>query len=461
VEVCTRASCHNRMLSRARSRASSSCWAGTAPGSWHGYEWRLRNGSDNGHEKGPRCPPLQRYVHAELRGCTRKIPSPVPNAPPSNVRSCTARDERMIEADVGNTSVLMVGDSTSAQVLWHACEAFNARPSPFIHVDARAFNVSLRRYTHRLRSLDNHACRLPGNVLLGSFSHYGVTGPPYWAFAYPLAPWLAETTVGQARRDVPKIRAMATPAGTDPTLVVASSGFWDIAAWWAHEGNFSRHWSCCASPASAANHTAQYVAGVHRLVRELRRSFPRSSIVWRLMHPGAKLSISPRIVAQLNAAVRAAAPAWRLPLLDVETMVNSLSKSNQPNLGKGPPYGTVDGRHLHPWVNMALLNVVLNMARYARTGGDDLPYGSLWRSASGGRAVGGGGNHTGLTLTHTANSNHTRRARDHHHHYHHARGVVTTGTADLAKRHGMHARDSKPPPLSTSQLALGEYRPLE
>ena len=115
------------------------------------------------------------------------------------------------------------------------------------------------------------------------------------------------------------------------------------------------------------SNTARYVIGVHRIVRELRHTFPHSTVVWRMMHPGLKHSITPRIVARLNAAVRAAAPSWRLPLLDVEPMIVSLSKSEQPGFG-GPVYGTQDGRHLHPWLNIALLNVILNVVRHVSRG---------------------------------------------------------------------------------------------
>ena len=85
------------------------------------------------------------------------------------------------------------------------------------------------------------------------------------------------------------------------------------------------------------------------------------------MHPGFKHSITPQVVARFNKAVRAVAPGWRLPLLDVEAMVTSLSKSKQPGLGKGPIYGTMDGRHLHAWLNIALLNVILNLAHRIST----------------------------------------------------------------------------------------------
>ena len=41
----------------------------------------------------------------------------------------------------------------------------------------------------------------------------------------------------------------------------------------------------------------------------LRLEFPRSSVVWRTMHPGMKHSITPRVVADFNRAFRAAASA--------------------------------------------------------------------------------------------------------------------------------------------------------
>lgn len=352
------------MVGRAASSGPPPCWIGEAAGGWRAYEWQLSNHTG--------CPPLRRYVHAALSSCGKKEASTVPGAGPSNLKTCAVKDRELLARDLTNASVLLVGDSTSAQLLWHACEAYDRRPASFVKVDARALNVSLKGFSHRLRSLDNHACSLASNLILASFSHYGATGPPYWVFAYPLAPWLANTTIGMVRRDIPKVREMIH--GADPTVVVASSGFWDIAAWWAHEGSFSRRFIVNAT------HTAHYVAGVRRLVRELRRAFPQSAVVWRLMHPGMKHSITPAVVARLNAGVRAAAPAWRLPLIDAEKMVQSLSRANQPNLGKGPPYGTNDGRHLHPFINLALLNLILNIASQ-RSHGSSLMYG--WRQGTG------------------------------------------------------------------------------
>ena len=315
----------------------SKCFPGSAPARWHGSrapEWVIAS---------PECPPLKRYVWVDPTQCAKRQPSTVPNAGPSNLPSCVQRNDSLLANGLANTSVLMVGDSTSAQLLWHACEAFRARPQTLVVIDPS--HGPLKKYTHRLRSLDNHVCDLPADagterreqLVLGSFSHYGVTGPPYWAFAYPLPPWLSNTTFGMVREDMPRFRLHTVPRESDPTVVIASSGFWDIAAWWMHEGNFSKRWSLPVDEEAP------------------------------VARAGLKHSITPRIVARLNAAVRAAAPSWRLPLLDVEPMIVSLSKSEQPGFG-GPVYGTQDGRHLHPWLNIALLNVILNVVRHVSRG---------------------------------------------------------------------------------------------
>ena len=181
---------------------SALCWPGTAPGGWHRYEWLLHNESwPQAHASKPsahantssRCTALTRIVHANVSKCGPKRASPVPGAGTTNLPSCADRDVELLKSPLlANASLLMLGDSTAAQLLLHACEAYSVRPKSFIPVDqstARALNFSVRKYGHRLRSLDNHACKLPGNFVLGSFSHYGATGPPYWVFAYPLAPW--------------------------------------------------------------------------------------------------------------------------------------------------------------------------------------------------------------------------------------------------------------------------------
>lgn len=283
------------------------------------------------------------------------------------MRSCTQRDDALLATKLANASLLMLGDSTSAQVLWHACDAYSATELSFVDIPSR-FRLRPNPYPRGRITRDNHACELPGEVTLGSFSHYGVTGPPYWTMAYPLAPWLADSTLGMVRRDMPKFRSLQRKRGDqvgDPTLIVASSGFWDIASWWANEQNFSRSWRL------GANHTTRYVDAVSLFVSEVRRVFPRSAVVWRLMHPGLKHSISPSVVEKLNGAIRSVAPSWRLPLVDGEAFVNALSRREQPHLG-AKPYGTVDGRHLHPYVNLALLNLLLNLVDRALRGA--LPY---------------------------------------------------------------------------------------
>ena len=316
---------------------SMPCFPGSAAGAWRpggGPHWDLSGD----------CAPLTRYVWIEPGQCNKRVPSTVPNAGPSNMPSCMSHDAGRLASDLTNVSVLMVGDSTSAQILWHACEGFQSKPHSFVPINT-SLHGPLKRYNHRLRSLDNHACRLRRGLTLGSFSHYGVAGPPYWVFAYPLAPWLSDTSVGMVRNDMPRFRAL-TARGHDPTLIVASSGFWDIASWWAHEGNFTKRWSVTlndehdaaafrAASNTSSTHESRYLHGVHRFVRELRRTFPRSQVVWRLMHPGAKHSITPRIVNRFNAAVRAAAQTWRLPLLDVEAMVLSLNSIHAPTRTRG------------------------------------------------------------------------------------------------------------------------------
>ena len=48
-------------------------------------------------------------------------------------------------------------------------------------------------------------------------------------------------------------------------------------------------------------------------------------------------------------------------------MMRRLPGLSRPGFG-GPVYGTQDGRHLHPWLNIALLNVILNIVRHVSRG---------------------------------------------------------------------------------------------
>lgn len=205
-----------------RVNASASCFAGSSPGVWRtggGPEWQLLPSIDGGPSAG--CAPLVRYAWVDPTKCGKRVPSPVPNAGPTNMGTCAQHDEPRLVADLADVSILMVGDSTSAQLLWHTCEAFRSKTRAFVPINA-TLHGPLKRYTHRLRSLDNHACGLTRGLTLGSFSHYGATGPPYWVFAYPLPPWLSDTSLGMVREDMPRFRAL-TARGEDPTLIVASS----------------------------------------------------------------------------------------------------------------------------------------------------------------------------------------------------------------------------------------------
>ena len=183
----------------------SRCFVGEAPGFWDrdSFQWQLH--------PTPRCPePLRRFVSVRANCLERHRGSLI---------DCIRLHEGL--ASLANESVLMVGDSTSAQLADHSCQAFGAPTRSFVAVPSRLPNRSI--YSHRLRSLDNHYCRLlrgsswakggdreqataKGNantaelgLPLGTFSHYGVDGPPYWSYAYPLAPWLGKTSVAQAR----------------------------------------------------------------------------------------------------------------------------------------------------------------------------------------------------------------------------------------------------------------------
>ena len=99
-----------------------------------------------------------------------------------HAKGCYDMDTEALKAlALRNASVLMLGDSTSALLADHACGTFGNMPRSFIDVPLSLPNRS--RYMHRLRSLDNHFCRLLGKgadaglgLPLGTFSHYGVDG---------------------------------------------------------------------------------------------------------------------------------------------------------------------------------------------------------------------------------------------------------------------------------------------
>jgi hypothetical protein len=354
--------------------AQPSCRVVSAPGRWVGHEWTLQNTS--------RFPlPLHRFVSI-APNC---LASSKGGASPGCVQCHAAALARL---GGSNASVLLLGDSTASYLHTHSCGAFGARPVPFIATG----NLTAHQryaYTHRLRSHDQHVCRLPighgDGVMLGIFAHYGVTGPPYWAYAYPLAPWLGSTTREMLATDTVCFSATAL-RGRDPTLIVLGSGFWDIAAWWANGighagGNFSRTFEV------GPTHVEAYVSGVWQAVHTVRSVYPTSRLLWRTLHPGAKHKITPANCRMLNDAVRARAAEWRLELWEVGRMMEAL-----PRLAflsaKSPAYGTSDGRHLHEWLNIELLNLLLNALLETVAG----PAGAAGAGAPGGGGTEVGGN---------------------------------------------------------------------
>ena len=265
---------------------------GQAPGYWADKEWQLH----------PR-PQGEAHCPATLR---RFLSFPDSCDPKSRLKKgpCVVIDHDKVSR-LKNTSVLMIGDSTTTKMFNEVCDLFGARVTSFIDVPKEG--VDRQKYTHKLRSMDHHTCQLlPDGLKLGGFAHYGATGPPYWSFAYPLAPWLAPTTRGQIRHDMlhsvrctcwpafphppvaapargigaaesddsratvclsprPKFRAKV---GKDPELIVATSGYWDISSWWKHLGNFSRQYQ------AGVPEMKQYVSAVAEMVRLIRVEFP-------------------------------------------------------------------------------------------------------------------------------------------------------------------------------------------
>ena len=182
------------------------CRLGEAPGYWDGMEWRLH--------------PTRRCAGSEVLqfiGVHENCTHPGRTFPAAG---CQVRNYTLLDR-LRNSSLLMLGDSTARELMVKACRYFRQQPYTFVRSGDRA------------RNKDYHMCRLLANeteggsrtgrsaleLPIGSFSHYGVTGPPYWDYAYPLYRWLANNTFDQLRLNAPSFRDAAT-GGADPTLVV-------------------------------------------------------------------------------------------------------------------------------------------------------------------------------------------------------------------------------------------------
>ena len=129
----------------------------------------------------------------------------------------------------------------------------------------------------------------------------------------------------------------------------------------------------------SADHVDIYVPAVEKLVAALRATFPSSTVIWRMMHPAMKHSITPNIVRIFNNGVRSLAKRIKMPILDTEQMMRKLGRRLTPfwndQLGEiKDAYGTHDGRHLHAFLDLAVFNVLLNMARKIKISqGEDRP----------------------------------------------------------------------------------------
>lgn len=63
---------------------------------------------------------------------------------PTSLPSCTERRMALLD-ELRNSSILMLGDSTSAQLLMHSCDAFSSSPKSFVAVPQ---DVDLGKYHH-------------------------------------------------------------------------------------------------------------------------------------------------------------------------------------------------------------------------------------------------------------------------------------------------------------------------
>ena len=184
--------------------ASSCCPVGSWPGYWGGEagsEWMVRNTGGCAQR------PVRTFVHLRHK-CLQP-------SGPRTLSQCLVANATLIE-QLRDASVLMLGDSTSAKLLTDACSAFKQPLRTWIHPPKTLKNLS--KYRHRLSSADQTMCTLLGrprasdgaaagaplqkrslNLPLGSFSHYGVGDDPrrFWAYAYPLPPWLGATSFEQ------------------------------------------------------------------------------------------------------------------------------------------------------------------------------------------------------------------------------------------------------------------------
>ena len=359
--------------------AISACPYGNSAGHWsEGLEWRLN--------KSATCPsPLPRYLRLRKSCLT------------GNGKTTLARCvdvDHVALAPLQNASLLFFGDSTAYRMVDNLCSVFQAKVRSTIQFPAinRSSPFYLRAYKDGSHKRDHHFCRLlTGNVgrvetadgplqqlglPVGVHTHYGVAGEPYWAHAYPRPPWLGRTTEAMARKDLPTFCTQTL--GCEPTLVVLNSAYWELSAWWFHAGNATRR-SCYKAPNRVVvnvseHHIRSYIGGLRSTLAALRHAFPSSVFAWRTAHPGLGHGITRAATQRLNQAVIAHAPSLGLRVIDVGGMIEQLTPRSyllgpaldaHGDMKKGTRAagrfvsGTTDGRHLHPYLNAEVFNLVL------------------------------------------------------------------------------------------------------
>ena len=338
------------------------------PGFWSLLDWYLH------HQCGR---PITQYLRISTECASN--PSLLHRWGPNRTRCVEVNAELLATLD--GATMLMLGDSTSASTYLAGCQVTSNQEFQFIATPPPASmdsTLTQSDYYHLQRGGSMHHChfsklvapstqktktrvereemRAVGGPSLGSFIHYGVIGPPYWAAAYPLAPFLAGTTLEQVAHDLPSFckHAAARCQRGSPDVIVLSSGLWDLESLWLHEGNKSKSFQL--SP----EHIHLYVRRVRRLVAETHRIFPHSKLVWRTLHPvgAAKWgggNVHPASAAALNEAVRAHAPSWSdvigddegLEIFDAAALLQQLMPTGllqHARLGPAGPVGTMDGR---------------------------------------------------------------------------------------------------------------------
>ena len=119
-----------------------------------------------------------------------------------------------------------------------------------------------------------------------------------------------------------------------------------------------------------AGQLGEYSASTARLLGGLKHEFPRSTVAWRTCHPALKRGrgVTPDTVELLNGEVRARAPGLGVPVVDVGQMMARRPIAAQPYIprmngassqSRGAP-GTEDGSHLVPWLEVPVINLLLN-----------------------------------------------------------------------------------------------------